>query len=207
MEESKSTNPLLGAHQDARNGEIEIENRALIVGLQQADAYYQEQQRLAKTIRKGFLDLAKARQSSASPISALNCREELCAQYLVENDEDYESLGIEAAGAADAWRAFNPRGISLAQQSLRRRGGADDAVEELHESGMRADSDGPDEVVDPVLLFAGFPSPALRKAKKEFVHALTHMIKLANAIQRMRAAQHALEKVDTPASSASSDSS
>ena len=48
---------------------------ALVLALSQADVYYQEQQRLARIIRRGFLDLAKARLSAgaSSPISALDC--------------------------------------------------------------------------------------------------------------------------------------
>ena len=70
---------------------LEQENAAILCVLTEADEYYKEQQRLGKTIRKGFLDLAKARQAvgPSSSISALNVREELSAQFSVDADDAF----------------------------------------------------------------------------------------------------------------------
>ena len=50
---------------------LDVENKAILVALNEADQYYQEQQRFGKTIRKGFLDLAKARQA-VGPSNAIS---------------------------------------------------------------------------------------------------------------------------------------
>ena len=42
--------------------DVDTENAAVLTVLREADAFYREQQRLGRTVRRGFLDLAKARQ-------------------------------------------------------------------------------------------------------------------------------------------------
>ena len=42
--------------------DVDTENSAVLTVLREADAFYREQQRLGRTVRRGFLDLAKARQ-------------------------------------------------------------------------------------------------------------------------------------------------
>ncbi|KAJ8604832.1 hypothetical protein CTAYLR_001040 [Chrysophaeum taylorii] len=170
--------------------DIETENRAVLVMINQADQFYREQQRLAKTLRKGFLDLAKAR-SAVGPsckISALDCREELQAQFLLSGD-DIAEVSMTSLEACDAWRKRKAGAdLQVAQiDSLRRRG---------NETTEGAVAETPDETpADTVLLFTGLAPPTLRKAKREFVNALTHAIKLANAIQRIQAAEAKLRPV------------
>eukprot|EP00634_Sargassococcus_sp_CCMP2135_P012232 CAMPEP_0198647352 /NCGR_PEP_ID=MMETSP1467-20131203/2650_1 /TAXON_ID=1462469 /ORGANISM="unid. sp., Strain CCMP2135" /LENGTH=178 /DNA_ID=CAMNT_0044382975 /DNA_START=18 /DNA_END=554 /DNA_ORIENTATION=- len=164
---------------------VETENKAVLVVLSQADEFYREQQRLAKALRKGFLDLAKAR-SAAGPstrISALDCREEIVAQFAVDGDTHID--GVDALEASQPWRAHSSGGptLSCVQKTLRRRGSeAPDAIEVAEE----ADAEG---ATDTVLLFTALAPPALRKAKKEFVAALSHVLKLANASQRIQLAE------------------
>ena len=64
--------------------DVDAENAAVLTVLREADAFYREQQRLGRTVRRGFLDLAKARQQhGAGSISALNLRKDLEAQQSV----------------------------------------------------------------------------------------------------------------------------
>ena len=165
--------------------DIETENRAVLVVLNQADEFYREQQKLAKALRKGFLDLAKAR-SAVGPscrISALDCREELSAQYAVDGDR-IDNLDVKALEASQPWRAHTATvAVQQREKSLRRRG-------ETMETTIEAPAE---ENADTVLLFTGLAPPALRKAKKEFVNALTHVLKLANASHRIQIAQNRLE--------------
>ena len=81
--------------------DVDTENRAVIVVLNQADEFYREQQLLAKALRKGFLDLAKARTAvgPSCRISALDCREELQAQYAVDSDR-VDKLDIKSLEAS-----------------------------------------------------------------------------------------------------------
>ena len=58
------------------------------------------------------------------------------------------------------------------------------------------EEDKPEAPKDTVLLFAGMPPPALRKAKKEFVAALQHALKLANAARRIQRAVDIVEHPD-----------
>ena len=48
-----------------------------------------------------------------------------------------------------------------------------------------------------MLLFAGMPPPALRKAKREFVNALNQAVRLANSARRLDRALKVLELADT----------
>ena len=48
----------------------------------------------------------------------------------------------------------------------------------------------------PRLLFTALPPADLRKAKKEFSAAFTHIIKLANSVQRIRLAEQTLAELD-----------
>lgn len=156
--------------------DVETENKAVLVVLNQADQFYREQQRLAKAMRKGFLDLAKARV--AARISALDCREEIHAQYTLAGD-DVASLNVNALEGADAWRKYaGVTHVVATSESLRRRG-------EEREVMTAETSDDPAKDADTVLLFTALAPPALRKAKREFVNALIHVIKLANAVQRI----------------------
>mmetsp|Transcript_7163 Transcript_7163/g.29771 ORF Transcript_7163/g.29771 Transcript_7163/m.29771 type:complete len:193 (-) Transcript_7163:1140-1718(-) len=171
--------------------DIDSENKAVLVVLNQADEFYREQQRLAKVLRKGFLDLAKAR-SSVGPscrISALDCREDIQAQYAVDADA-IDGVSMGSLDACDAWRTHHG-GVaggagSGAEASLRRRGADDD--EEGGSMMMTEDADKPKDT-DTVLLFTALAPPALRKAKREFVAALAHAVKLANMIERIRVAE------------------
>jgi hypothetical protein len=130
-----------------------------VLALSQADEYYQGQQRLAKMIRRGFLDLAKARQSvgPSSTISALDCREELVAQYMIEADPNFAGLDASQAGTADAWRPYEAKVAMEKARSLRKRGSLDDDRNEEQLGLTREDSDIDEAPVDTVLLFAGFP--------------------------------------------------
>lgn len=166
--------------------DVETENKAVLVVLNQADQFYREQQRLAKAMRKGFLDLAKARGVSTR-ISALDCREEIHAQFTLSGD-DVASLNVNALEGADAWRKYagGNTHVIASSDSLRRRGETSDV--------MTAESnDDPAKDADTVLLFTALAPPALRKAKREFVNALVHVIKLANAIQRINVVHSKLE--------------
>ena len=169
------------------NSSIEAENRAVLVVLNQADQFYREQQRLAKLMRKGFLDLAKARSTVGGPISALDCREELQAQFTLASD-DVGTVSIGNLEAADAWRknvgvgAANPEQQVSSADKLRRRGME---TQEL----LSVSNEEQVEQTDTVLLFTALAPPTLRKAKREFVNALSSAVKLANSIQRMQVAQ------------------
>lgn len=168
---------------------IENENRAVLVVLNQADQFYREQQRLAKLMRKGFLDLAKARSTVGAPISALDCREELQAQFTLASD-DVGSVSIGNLEAADAWRknvgavGAGPEQQQQAQSAdkLRRRGMESQEL-------LSVSNEEQIEQTDTVLLFTALAPPTLRKAKREFVNALSSALKLANSIQRMQVAQ------------------
>ena len=50
-----------------------------------------------------------------------------------------------------------------------------------------------------MLLFAGMPPPALRKAKREFVNALNQAVRLANSARRLDRALKVLESAETAA--------
>mmetsp|Transcript_3404 Transcript_3404/g.11170 ORF Transcript_3404/g.11170 Transcript_3404/m.11170 type:complete len:188 (-) Transcript_3404:791-1354(-) len=175
--------------------DIETENQAVLVVLNQADEFYREQQKLAKALRKGFLDLAKAR-SAVGPsgrISALDCREELQAQYAVDGDE-IDGVEVKSLEASQPWRAhtdaaFGGARAGVGGTNLRRRGGDDDD----NGADLVQDGDAQQDKSDTVLLFAGLAPPALRKAKKEFVLALNHVLKIANASQRIQVAQAKLK--------------
>ena len=175
---------------------LEQENAAILCVLTEADEYYKEQQRLGKTIRKGFLDLAKARQAvgPSSSISALNVREELSAQFSVDADDAFDACAVDQLAASAAFRA-RKGGLDESRrvpssESLRRRG---DAAAAATADATTCEEDAPPPPRDTVLLFAGMPPPALRKAKKEFVTALQHAIKLANAGRRIRKALDAID--------------
>jgi len=91
----------MAATSDKSDALLEQENAAILCVLTEADEYYKEQQRLGKTIRKGFLDLAKARQAvgPSSSISALNVREELSAQFSVDADDAFDEEPSEKPGS------------------------------------------------------------------------------------------------------------
>ena len=182
---------------------LDVENKAILVALNEADQYYQEQQRFGKTIRKGFLDLAKARQAvgPSNAISALNVREELSTQFSVDEDDAFGGLDAFAIEAASAYRA-RKGGLGAgsrvpSSESLRRRGDVGATVERGDSGSMTTcEEDKPEAPKDTVLLFAGMPPPALRKAKKEFVAALQHALKLANAARRIQRAVDIVEHPD-----------
>ena len=48
-----------------------------------------------------------------------------------------------------------------------------------------------------MLLFAGMPPPALRKAKREFVNALNQAVRLANSARRLDRALKVLESAES----------
>ena len=77
----------------------------MLTVLREADAFYREQQRLGRTVRRGFLDLAKARQQhGAGSISALNLRKDLEAQQSVVPVEDFEKCSVQDLSAATPFR-------------------------------------------------------------------------------------------------------
>ena len=60
-------------------------DKAVIALLQHVNELYGEHQQAAKLMRKGFLNMAKARQSMGrGALSALDCREKMAAQMTVE---------------------------------------------------------------------------------------------------------------------------
>ena len=63
----------------------EEEDAVLLAMLENCNDLYGQQQRIAKAMRKGFLNMAKARQSMGpGSLSALDCRERFGAQISVE---------------------------------------------------------------------------------------------------------------------------
>mmetsp|Transcript_22841 Transcript_22841/g.29598 ORF Transcript_22841/g.29598 Transcript_22841/m.29598 type:complete len:192 (-) Transcript_22841:31-606(-) len=178
--------------------DIETENRAVLVVLSQADEYYKEQQRLAKALRKGFLDLAKARMNTQGRISALDCREEIWPEFTV--DFEHLNSNVDTYEASMPWRPHvsdvSASIISSSDNSglQRRSGGRPDdnfsnviLAEEVQFAGTEHDFNQKNN--DTILLFTGLAPPALRKAKKEFVQALSYVIKIANATQKINAAK------------------
>lgn len=66
-----------------KGSEVELDD-ALLLLLRCANGLYAEQQQGAKSLRRGFLDMAKARQSLGhGSVSALDCREDLRAKITV----------------------------------------------------------------------------------------------------------------------------
>ena len=64
--------------------DVDTENAAVLTVLREADAFYREQQRLGRTVRRGFLT-PRRRGSSTGPGAspALNLRKDLEAQQSV----------------------------------------------------------------------------------------------------------------------------
>ena len=78
-------------------------------------------------------------------------------------------------------------GFASNSKTLRRRGAE-------AETTIEAPPEDPNENPDTVLLFTGLAPPALRKAKKEFVIALSHIVKLANASHKIQVAHNKLHQ-------------
>jgi hypothetical protein len=178
---------------------------------------YAEQQHAAKNMRKGFLNLAKARQSlGRGTVSALDCREEMWPQFTLEAapppDEAQDLEGAEPLWHRHRQGAAN---TTSATKALRRRGGGgavegdDTASEGSLESLAGEDTtaaattvadptDGPDGSVpardrNPLLLFGGLVPPALRKAQADFSAALEHYVAAAGLVHQMALAQSRLK--------------
>lgn len=193
---------LFSHHQRARM-DIETENRAVLVMINQADQFYREQQRLAKAMRKvrqrlpyctyervrGFAGLFGSRQSSQQ-----------CWPVLLDLGS---GLPRRAAGAIrpqfvrtqflalDDHRARRDDISSVSITSLE----ATDAwrkdigvsvdqplvnTEKLRRRGaesqvmtMSTSNDEPNSETDTVLLFTALAPPTLRKAKREFLNGKT----------------------------------
>ena len=181
--------------------DVDAENAAVLTVLREADAFYREQQRLGRTVRRGFLDLAKARQQhGAGSISALNLRKDLEAQQSVVPVEDFEKCSIQDLSAATPFRlrrgppgeAREPSLPEPSERRLRQRNNGDSPSESV----SRAD-EGTTGEQDTMLLFAGMPPPALRKAKREFVNALNQAVRLANSARRLDRALKVLELAES----------
>jgi hypothetical protein len=176
--------------------DVDAENAAVLTVLREADAFYREQQRLGRTVRRGFLDLAKARQQhGAGSISALNLRKDLEAQQSVVPVEDFDKCSIQDLSAATPFRlrrgppgeAREPALPEPSERRLRQRNNGDSPSESVSSA-----DEGTGEQ-DTMLLFAGMPPPALRKAKREFVNALNQAVRLANSARRLDRALKVLE--------------
>ena len=180
--------------------DVETENAAVLTVLREADAFYREQQRLGRTVRRGFLDLAKARQQhGAGSISALNLRKDLEAQQSVVPVEDFEKCSVQDLSAATPFRlrrgppgeAREPALPEPSERRLRQRNNGDSPSESVSSA-----DEGTGEQ-DTMLLFAGMPPPALRKAKREFVNALNQAVRLANSARRLDRALKVLESAES----------
>lgn len=177
--------------------DVETENAAVLCVLREADAFYREQQRLGRTVRRGFLDLAKARQQHGAGISALNLRKDLEAQQSVVPVEDFEKCSIQDLSAASAFRLrkgapglSSVPAVPLTERRLRQRTAGDSPSDSITGS----EDERPPGEQDPMLLFAGMPPAALRKAKREFLNALTQAVRLANSARRLDRALQVLER-------------
>ena len=117
----------------------------------------------------------------------------IASKFSVDDNDSLEKAPMAELQAIDAYRAR--KGVigraepSSSSEHLRRRGAENETATET----MIADDEKPAVEQDTVLLFAGMPPPALRKAKKEFVQGLQHAVKLANATRRLQAALDHLE--------------
>ena len=180
--------------------DVDTENAAVLTVLREADAFYREQQRLGRTVRRGFLDLAKARQQhGAGSVSALNLRKDLEAQQSVVPVEDFEKCSIQDLSAATPFRlrrgppgeAREPALPEPSERRLRQRNNGDSPSESV----SSADEGSGEQ--DTMLLFAGMPPPALRKAKREFVNALNQAVRLANSARRLDRALKVLESAES----------
>jgi len=171
---------------------------------------YTEQQHAAKNMRKGFLNLAKARQSlGRGTVSALDCREEVLPQFTV----DEASSAQELEGAESLWHRHSKvkTKTSSGAKILRRRGGGgtaevDDTASEGslescgEESGPTTTADptqGPNGTVtpqdrNPLILFGGLAPPALRKSQADFRSALEHYVTAAGLAHKIAVAQNRL---------------
>jgi hypothetical protein len=190
---------------------------------------YTEQQHAAKNMRKGFLNLAKARQSlGRGTVSALDCREEILPQFTV----DEASSAQELEGAEPLWHRHSkiktkmPSGAKI----LRRRGGGTAEVDDTASEGSLescGEESGPTTTADPsqgphgnvtpqdrnpLLLFGGLAPPALRKSQSDFRSALEHYVtaaglahKIALAQSRLAAAQEKTESTEDETAAASTD--
>lgn len=177
--------------------DVETENAAVLCVLREADAFYREQQRLGRTVRRGFLDLAKARQQHGVGISALNLRKDLEAQQSVVPVEDFAKCSVQDLSAASAFRLRKGApglsaapAVPVAERRLRQRTAGDSPSDSITGS----EDERPPGEQDPMLLFAGMPPAALRKAKREFLNALTQAVRLANSARRLDRALQVLEQ-------------
>ena len=181
--------------------DVDTENAAVLTVLREADAFYREQQRLGRTVRRGFLDLAKARQQhGAGSISALNLRKDLEAQQSVVPVEDFDKCSVQDLSAATPFRlrrgppgeAREPALPEPSERRLRQRNNGDSPSESVSSA-----DEGTTGEQDTMLLFAGMPPPALRKAKREFVNALNQAVRLANSARRLDRALKVLESAES----------
>ena len=101
-------------------------DKAVLALLRMVNELYAENQHGAKSMRRGFLTMAKARQSMGrGALSALDCREKMIAQMTVEKDEGADlPVTVDTLESSTLWHRH--RGVSATQvpKSLRRRAGS-----------------------------------------------------------------------------------
>mmetsp|Transcript_9688 Transcript_9688/g.17380 ORF Transcript_9688/g.17380 Transcript_9688/m.17380 type:complete len:205 (-) Transcript_9688:73-687(-) len=168
------------------------EDEVLVGLLEKVDAMYAEQQRLAKAMRKGFLNITKARRNlGPNSLSALNCREEIEAQIRIDAHEDDAEM---------LWQRHRDSPGAAAPQNgaMRRRGAGglsgpaaeDEELEALSttEQEKRASDK------DTLMLFGGLVPPPMRKAKADFAAALDTAIAAANIAHRIALAEREIRE-------------
>jgi hypothetical protein len=173
---------------------------ALVAMLRQVNELYQEQQLAAKSMRHGFLNMAKARQSMGpNSLSALDCREHMRAQFMLNKSAEVDY--IESVADLDTARLWEKRQPGAGKGSLapvlRRRAGADGSDEGAAQLGTDSESsehDNSDGERDPILLFGSMIPPALRRAKNDFAVALEHYISAANLAHKISQAERLMHE-------------
>ena len=182
----------------------EAEDAALLSCLQACHDLYSRQQQFAHSTRKGFMNVAKARQSMGrSSVSVLDCREELVAQFRIA---PCSSGGEDDPGAA-TWRRFDyasERSVRAVPTQVRRRGATASDGAPSADATLEEVADGPPaHQKDPILLFGGLVPPPLRKAKQDFSAALEQAILAANAVREILAAERAIAASESGAAASS----
>mmetsp|Transcript_6998 Transcript_6998/g.15994 ORF Transcript_6998/g.15994 Transcript_6998/m.15994 type:complete len:241 (-) Transcript_6998:340-1062(-) len=207
----------MAAAEDIQKGLAEVKlaaaDEALLTVLRQAGELYEEQQLASKAMRKGFLDMAKARQSMGrGALSCLDVREDFKPQHMVEMNADAagEAEGMTPRAtpkqleASALWHRHRKPAAKAAgkAKAVRRRGGqSDDQTDE----GQGTDSDSLESTdaspttdanpeSDPALLFGGLLPPALRRSKQDFAGAVGHYVAAANAAHRVLRSLAVLEE-------------
>mmetsp|Transcript_104506 Transcript_104506/g.301274 ORF Transcript_104506/g.301274 Transcript_104506/m.301274 type:complete len:218 (+) Transcript_104506:1187-1840(+) len=168
------------------------EDEALVALLEKVDGLYAEQQRIAKSMRKGFLNITKARQSMGrNALSALNCRELVDAQVRVDATHE------EDAGMLWERHRESPGAVAPQNGAVRRRGagGLSGPIDEDTASSHTPDEPAADDAVqgaaqkNTLMLFGGLVPPPMRKAKADFALAVEHCIAAANIAQSIALAE------------------